>query len=178
MCARVCVCVCACVHYCEGHAIHNGWCVFSLCVCVCGQKKVMAKKKVKIDIFLIFCSRNFSGKWRNWRASCLAATLEKRRSVNYFVMFSTTRGQTSTWQCCYGVGGFSAVDCRQYVRRNMPINTNCVLLPLHFHVFSSLFVSVSRMFVTVCTVKMMWVGGSVTVIILILSIRKHWFKTD
>jgi len=30
-------------------------------------------------------------------------------------------------------------------------------------------------FVTVCTVKRMWVGGCVTVIFHILSIRKHWF---
>jgi len=34
-------------------------------------------------------------------------------------------------------------------------------------------VPVSRMFVTVCTVKKMWVGGYVTVIFHILSIRKH-----
>ena len=46
-------------------------------------------------------------------------------------MFSTTRGQTSTWQCCCGVGGFSSTICRQCVRRDMPVTINRVLLPLH-----------------------------------------------
>ena len=32
------------------------------------------------------------------------------------------RGQTSIWECCCGVGGFSAVDHRQFVRRD----TNCL----------------------------------------------------
>ena len=38
---------------------------------------------------------------------------------SYFAMFSTTRGLTSTWQCCCGVAGFSATICRKYVRRDM-----------------------------------------------------------
>ena len=42
-----------------------------------------------------------------------------------FAMFSTTRGQTSTWQCCCGVGGFSSTICRQCVRRDMPVTINC-----------------------------------------------------
>jgi len=29
-------------------------------------------------------------------------------SQNNFAIFSTARGQTATWQCCWGVGGFSA----------------------------------------------------------------------
>jgi len=47
-------------------------------------------------------------------------------------------GVNVTWQCYCGVGGFSAVDCRQYVRRDMPVTINCVLLSLHFHVLSTL----------------------------------------
>jgi len=38
-----------------------------------------------------------------------------------------------TPHCC-GVEGFSATICRQYVRRDMSVTVNCVLLPLHFHV--------------------------------------------
>jgi len=47
----------------------------------------VAKKRVKIDHLLFFLPR------------C---------SWNYFAMFSTTRDQTATWQCCCGIGGFSA----------------------------------------------------------------------
>ena len=47
---------------------------------------------------------------------------------------------TSTWQCCCSVGGFSAVtvDRRQYVRQDMPVTVNCVLLPLHSHILLTL----------------------------------------
>ena len=33
---------------------------------------------------------------------------KKKSSWNYFAMFSTTRGQTATWQCCCSIGRFSA----------------------------------------------------------------------
>ena len=61
-------------------------------------------------------------------------------SWNYFAMFYTTRGCIATWQSCCGVGGISATVtiCRQYVRWDMPLTINCVLLPLHFHVLLTL----------------------------------------
>jgi len=76
----------------------------------------MAKKKVKGDHFLIFCPNLFRWKWCSW---------------NYydFSMFSTTRDHTATWQCFCGVGGFSATICKQYVRWDIPLTINCVLLP-------------------------------------------------
>ena len=51
-----------------------------------------------------------------WCAICEAAKHQKKYSWNYFAMFCTSRGQTSTWQCCGGVGVFSAVDCRREAR--------------------------------------------------------------
>jgi len=50
------------------------------------------KKRSKSMTFLLFCPTNFGCKWCSW---------------NYFAI-STTRGQTATWQCCCGVGGFFA----------------------------------------------------------------------
>jgi len=32
------------------------------------------------------------------------------------------------------VDGFSATICRQYLRRDMPVTINCMLLPLHSQV--------------------------------------------
>jgi len=67
--------------------------------------------------------KKFRWKWYSW---------------NYFAMFSTTIGHTATWQCCCGVGGFSTTICRQYMRWDMPLTINCVLLPLDSHVWLTL----------------------------------------
>jgi len=75
------------------------------------------------SLFLFFGPIFFRWKWCSW---------------NYFAMFSTTRGQTSTWQYCCGAGGFSVTICRQYVRRDKPVTIKCVLLPLHSHVLLTL----------------------------------------
>jgi len=58
--------------------------------------------------------------------------------LNYFGMFSTTRVRTATWQCCCVVGLLSATICRQYLRWDMPLISNCVLLSLHSHVLLTL----------------------------------------
>jgi len=88
-----------------------------------GQVMVMAKKNVKIDHFFILLPQKFCENHVFW---------------NYFAMFFTTRGHTATWQCCCGVGGFSATICRQYGRWDMPLTINCVLLPLDSHVWLTL----------------------------------------
>jgi len=80
------------------------------------------KTRTRSSLFF-FGSNFFRWKWCSW---------------NYFAMFSTTRGQTSTWQCCCGVRGLSATICRQFVRRDMPVTINCLLLPLHSHVLLTL----------------------------------------
>jgi len=38
--------------------------------------------------------------------------IKRKCSWDHFAIFSTTRGQTSSWQCCCTVGGFSAADQR------------------------------------------------------------------
>jgi len=56
---------------------------------------------------------------------CGGITTKKTKNrivLGIILMFSTARGQTSTWQCCSGVGGFSSTICRQYVRRDMPLS--------------------------------------------------------
>ena len=135
-----------------------------------GQVTVMA---IKNDHFSFPPKKN-RWKWCNWRASCMAANYQKRCSWNYFAKFSTMIGQTSTWQCCCGVVGFSATICKQYVRCDMPVTItvcSCLFIPM----FSFSVVPVSKIFVPVWTVKKMWVTGYVTVIFHILSIQRHWF---
>jgi len=68
------------------------------------------QKGSKSITFYFYCPQNYRWKWCNWRASCVAACYVFKKNWNYFAIFSTTRGQTSIWQCCCVVGGFSAVD--------------------------------------------------------------------
>jgi len=96
----------------------------------------------------------------------------QRKGQNRSHSIFLRRGQNSTWQCCCDVGGFSLVDCRHYVRRDMSATIYCVpasSFPCSIHSV----VPVSKMFVTVCTVKKVWMGRYVTIIFFISSIRKH-----
>jgi len=99
---------------------HTTWGRFHACVVwILGS----CPKKRSKSITFYFFPKNFRWKWCSW---------------NYFAMFSTTRDHTSTWQCRCGVGIFSATICGQYVRWDMSVTVNCVLLPLHSHVLLTL----------------------------------------
>jgi len=94
------------------------------------------------------CQKKMSESITSWYF-CINLSVEMI-FLNYFWIFSTTRGHIATWQCYCVIGKCSATICIEYLRWDMPLIIDCVLLPLHSHVLLilfSLFVGSDRGFV-------------------------------
>jgi len=96
------------------------------------------KIRSKSITFWFFSPKKVRRKWCTWRAICVAVKHPKKIFLELFCdVLHNERPDFDLTLCC-GVGWFSATICRQYVKRDMPVTINCVLLPLHSHVLLTL----------------------------------------